>query len=103
MHFSHLSTYEEFHVLQGWFLVYTQPMRDGITLWLRLSLAGRKPRISPVLFLHKETSFVFSSYNIDSKVNEYIDSAEEIIGNWACGQSYKFPSASETTLKDMGK
>ena len=33
----------------GWFKFCTQPMRDGVTLWRRLSLAGRKPRISPQL------------------------------------------------------
>ena len=32
--------------IQGWFYVCAQPMRDSVTLWRRLSLAGRKPRIS---------------------------------------------------------
>ena len=33
---------------QGWFKACTQPMRDVVTKWHRLSLFGRKPRISPV-------------------------------------------------------
>ena len=44
--------YRQFHKNRfkwqmGWFYVCAQPMRDSVTLWRRLSLAGRKPRISP--------------------------------------------------------
>ena len=34
-------------LFQGWFKVCAQPMRDGVTLKQRLSLAGGKPRMSP--------------------------------------------------------
>ena len=42
---------------QGWFLACTKPMRDVITKQHRLSLAGRKPRISP------EKLFFFSCHS----------------------------------------
>ena len=35
-------------LLQGWFYVCAQPMRDGVTLKLRISMAGCRTRISPV-------------------------------------------------------
>ena len=35
--------------LYGWFKACTQPVRDVVTKQRRLSLAGRKPRISPAL------------------------------------------------------
>ena len=34
--------------MQGWFSVCAQPMRDVVTKYHRLSLAGRKPRISHI-------------------------------------------------------
>ena len=35
--------------VQGWFWVCAQPMRDVVAKWRHLSLAGRKPRISPAI------------------------------------------------------
>ena len=45
--------------IQGWFLVCTQPMREVVTKQLHLSLAGRRPRISPG---HDADSTLFSKY-----------------------------------------
>ena len=43
---------------QGWFYICAQPIRNGVILWQRLSLAGRKPRISPGNTENREASTI---------------------------------------------
>ena len=49
-------------MLPGWLKICAQPMRDGVTLQQRLSLAGCKSRISPMFAAEFSLDhFIFSS------------------------------------------
>ena len=50
--------------------VWDQPMRDGITLLQRLSLAGHKPRIIPEVFTQPYWKFIRLHHYIDGLVEE---------------------------------
>ena len=58
--------------LQGWFYACALPMRDVVTKWRRLTLAERKPRISPELWCNqlyifvKITTFLLQCITTDS-------------------------------------
>ena len=48
---SRLQMTTSFELVSGMILGYAQPMRDVVTKLHRLSLSGRKPRISPESYL----------------------------------------------------